>query len=76
MEISRFLFLAWCAMHHLVTGFDLGPIVRIAQCRSQCLRKHTSDGICDWYSEQQQQTTCSMVSQIVIYLFYVATKEI
>lgn len=61
MEISWFLFFVWCTTQ-LVTGFDLGPVVRIAQCRSQCLRKHTSDGICDWYSEQQQQTTCSMVS--------------
>lgn len=66
MEISWFLFFVWCTTQ-LVTGFDLGPVVRIAQCRSQCLRKHTSDGICDWYSEQQQQTTCSMVSQILIY---------
>ncbi|XP_016908385.2 uncharacterized protein LOC107995381 [Apis cerana] len=62
MEISWFLFFVWCTTQ-LVTGFDLGPVVRIAQCRSQCLRKHTSDGICDWYSEQQQQTTCSMCWQ-------------
>ncbi|XP_053997362.1 uncharacterized protein LOC128886466 [Hylaeus anthracinus] len=56
MEISWFLLFTWCVA--LVRGFDLGPIVRIAQCRSQCLRKHTVDGICDWYTGHQQ-TSCS-----------------
>ncbi|XP_076172570.1 uncharacterized protein LOC143149253 [Ptiloglossa arizonensis] len=56
MEISWLLFLTWCIVS--INGFDLGPIVRIAQCRSQCLRKHTADGICDWY-KGHQQTTCS-----------------
>ncbi|CAL7939748.1 unnamed protein product [Xylocopa violacea] len=62
MEIPWFLFLVWCAT--LVTGFDLGPIVRIAQCRSQCLRKHTAEGTCDWYTGPQHlPTTCSMCWQ-------------
>ncbi|XP_033202017.1 uncharacterized protein LOC117163640 [Bombus vancouverensis nearcticus] len=60
MEITWFLFFVWCTT--FVTGFDLGPIVRIAQCRSQCLKKHTADGTCDWYTGQQQ-TTCSMCWQ-------------
>ncbi|XP_012150034.1 uncharacterized protein LOC105663734 [Megachile rotundata] len=59
MEILWFLFF-WCLT--TVTGFDLGPVIRIAQCRSQCLRKHTTEGVCDWYSGQQQ-TTCSMCWQ-------------
>ncbi|XP_071859510.1 uncharacterized protein [Bombus fervidus] len=60
MEITWFLFFVWYTT--LVTGFDLGPIVRIAQCRSQCLKNHTADGTCDWYTGQQQ-TTCSMCWQ-------------
>ncbi|CAK9827697.1 hypothetical protein ANTRET_LOCUS5364 [Anthophora retusa] len=60
MEISWFLFITWSLT--MVTGFDLGPIIRVAQCRSQCLRKHTSDGNCDWYTGHQQ-TTCSMCWQ-------------
>ncbi|XP_029037412.2 uncharacterized protein LOC114873345 [Osmia bicornis bicornis] len=60
METLWFLFIVWCTT--MVTSFDLGPIIRIAQCRSQCLRKHTTDGVCDWYSGQQQ-TSCSMCWQ-------------
>nr|XP_034195417.1 uncharacterized protein LOC117611559 [Osmia lignaria] len=60
METLWFLFFVWCTT--MVTSFDLGPIIRIAQCRSQCLRKHTTDGVCDWYSGQQQ-TSCSMCWQ-------------
>ncbi|KZC06058.1 hypothetical protein WN55_07144 [Dufourea novaeangliae] len=60
MGISWFVFFTWCIAY--VTSFDLGPIIRTAQCRSQCLRKHTVDGNCDWYSGQQQ-TTCSMCWQ-------------
>ncbi|XP_076299524.1 uncharacterized protein LOC143218288 [Lasioglossum baleicum] len=60
MEISRILFFTWCV--GIAASFDLGPIVRIAQCRSQCLRKHTADGNCDWYSGHQQ-TTCGVCWQ-------------
>uniref|UniRef100_A0A0C9PL18 TNC protein n=1 Tax=Fopius arisanus TaxID=64838 RepID=A0A0C9PL18_9HYME len=28
-------------------GFDLGPIVRIAQCKIMCIKTHSTDGTCD-----------------------------
>ncbi|XP_017877321.1 uncharacterized protein LOC108623378 [Ceratina calcarata] len=59
MKISWFLFLVYATV---VSGFDLGPIIRLAQCRSQCLRKHTIDGNCDLYAGHQE-TTCSMCWQ-------------
>ncbi|XP_003426842.1 uncharacterized protein LOC100678941 [Nasonia vitripennis] len=40
------LVLAVCAAS--AASFDLGPIVRIAQCRSQCLKRHSVDGSCEW----------------------------
>lgn len=58
------IFLAWCST--LATGFDLGPIVRTAQCRSQCLKQHTADGSCDNLLDTgYHQTTgsCEMVSK-------------
>ncbi|XP_076238219.1 uncharacterized protein LOC143181599 [Calliopsis andreniformis] len=60
MEISWCLFFTWCVA--VASSFDLGPIIRVAQCRSQCLRKHTDDGICESYSGHQQ-TTCSLCWQ-------------
>ncbi|KAK2582470.1 hypothetical protein KPH14_004776 [Odynerus spinipes] len=53
---SWLIILSLCA--NLVSSFDLGPVVRIAQCRSQCLRKHSTDGTCDWFSSRRE-TVCS-----------------
>ncbi|CAD1474428.1 unnamed protein product [Heterotrigona itama] len=60
MKILWFICLAWCS--RLGTGFDLGPIVRTAQCRSQCLKQHTADGSCDnlWDTGYQQPHACRM----------------
>jgi hypothetical protein len=41
-------------------SFDLGPIVRVAQCRSQCLKKHSIDGSCEWW--RHGETGCNEVS--------------
>ncbi|KOX75387.1 hypothetical protein WN51_12837 [Melipona quadrifasciata] len=60
METLWFIFLAWSSA--LCTGFDLGPIVRTAQCRSQCLKQHTVNGSCDtvWETEYQQAQSCGI----------------
>lgn len=63
MEIAWFLILSqWCIT--LVIGFDLGPMVRIGQCRSECLRRHSVDGSCDWYSNRGE-TVCSEVIKVI-----------
>ncbi|XP_043287579.1 uncharacterized protein [Venturia canescens] len=56
MAVTWFVVLSLCAS--FVASFDLGPIVRIGQCRMQCLRKHSLDGTCDWYSNRGE-TVCS-----------------
>ncbi|KAK9295055.1 hypothetical protein QLX08_010532 [Tetragonisca angustula] len=58
MKTLWFIFLAWCSTPS--TGFDLGPIIRTAQCRSQCLKQHTADGSCDnlWDTEYKQEHSC------------------
>ncbi|XP_063976112.1 uncharacterized protein LOC135162002 [Diachasmimorpha longicaudata] len=43
------VFVIFVALVALGESFDLGPIVRIAQCRMQCIKKHSADGSCDLY---------------------------
>uniref|UniRef100_A0ABD2WDQ9 Uncharacterized protein n=1 Tax=Trichogramma kaykai TaxID=54128 RepID=A0ABD2WDQ9_9HYME len=40
-----------------VSSLDLGPIVRVAQCRSQCLKRHSLDGSCEWW--RHGETGCN-----------------
>ncbi|KAG8034952.1 hypothetical protein G9C98_008028 [Cotesia typhae] len=42
----------------MVQSFDLGPLLRIAHCRIQCIKEHSIDGTCDWYSNRSE-TLCS-----------------
>ncbi|XP_057329156.1 uncharacterized protein LOC130670001 [Microplitis mediator] len=45
-----------CVM--VAESFDLGPMIRIARCRIQCIKKHSFDGTCNWYSNRSE-TTCN-----------------
>lgn len=58
--------LAVTAMLLSAQAFDLGPIVRIAQCRSQCLKVHSLDGSCEWW--RHGETGCSEVCYHFLYL--------
>ncbi|XP_014210034.1 uncharacterized protein LOC106640485 [Copidosoma floridanum] len=40
-----------------VASFDLGPILRLGQCRSQCLKSHSLDGYCEWW--RRGETGCN-----------------
>ena len=47
MKIAWLPALIFCATLALVAAnLDLGPIIKIAQCRSSCLRHHMVDGNC------------------------------
>ncbi|XP_035739616.1 uncharacterized protein LOC118449309 [Vespa mandarinia] len=51
-NVSWLIILSLCAS--LVNCLDLGPVVRIAQCRSQCLKRYSTDGTCDWFSSRPE----------------------
>ncbi|XP_043461540.1 uncharacterized protein LOC122498061 [Leptopilina heterotoma] len=51
MEIQLIL-LSLCVT--LAASIDLGPYIRIAQCRSQCLRQYSVDGTCDVLSSSDE----------------------
>ncbi|XP_015119906.1 uncharacterized protein LOC107043106 [Diachasma alloeum] len=55
-SLCVFVFFVLCIA--LGESFDLGPIVRIAQCRMQCMKKHSTDGSCDWYTNRAE-TVCN-----------------
>ncbi|KAJ8668666.1 hypothetical protein QAD02_010329 [Eretmocerus hayati] len=38
-------------------SLDLGPLIRVAQCRSHCLKAHSLDGSCEWW--RHGETGCS-----------------
>lgn len=48
----------------IVFGFDLGPSMRIAQCRSLCLRRHNEVKDC------KESPNCHMVRTSIILLFF------
>lgn len=52
MEIQLILMSLLCVT--LVASIDLGPYIRIAQCRSQCLRQYSVDGTCDVLSSSDE----------------------
>ncbi|XP_034942874.1 uncharacterized protein [Chelonus insularis] len=56
MRLLWFVFLVSCM--RIAAAFDLGPLIRIAQCRIQCLKKHSADGTCDWYYNRGE-SVCS-----------------
>ena len=58
MEIQVIL-LSLCVT--LVASIDLGPYIRIAQCRSQCLRQFSVDGTCDSFANEEE-AVCSEVN--------------
>lgn len=71
VPLASAVLLLLSAATSLCSGFDLGPIVRIAQCRSQCLKAHSLDGSCEWW--RHGETACSEVGvsslSISLYLF-------
>ncbi|KAF7992392.1 hypothetical protein HCN44_001717 [Aphidius gifuensis] len=59
MNYLCLLFVMCCAgLVNYTMAFDLGPLVRIAQCRVQCIENHSTDGTCDWYANRAE-TLCS-----------------
>ncbi|CAB0041712.1 unnamed protein product [Trichogramma brassicae] len=48
-----------------VSSLDLGPIVRVAQCRSQCLKRHSLDGSCEWW--RHGETGCNELCASFVY---------
>lgn len=64
-KIIAFAFLAVLVVQFDLSqgSLNLGPSVRIAQCRAECLRNHSNDGSCDFLRSSREQL-CSEVSRI------------
>ncbi|KAK0082431.1 hypothetical protein PV325_010400, partial [Microctonus aethiopoides] len=56
MHTSCFVFLVLCVA--FAASLDLGPYIRIAQCRSQCIKANNVDGDCEW-ELNRNKTTCN-----------------
>ncbi|XP_014603457.1 PREDICTED: uncharacterized protein LOC106786506 [Polistes canadensis] len=51
-NVSWLIILSLCGC--LADCIDLGPFIRIAQCRSQCLQKFRTDETYDWFPGRQE----------------------
>lgn len=62
MNYLCLLFVMCCAsLANYAMAMDLGPFVRMAQCKMQCIEEHSTDGTCDWYANPAE-TLCNDVS--------------
>ncbi|KAK0163156.1 hypothetical protein PV327_006864 [Microctonus hyperodae] len=61
MHTSCFVFVVLCVA--FAASLDLGPLIRIAQCRSQCVKANDIDGGCEWI-ENRNETICNQCWKI------------